>query len=52
MHLFYAGYNKETGTDGQTGHSMPVLIRLKKDSSGYSVIEYKEPQNVYIFHLQ
>ena len=44
MWSYYGGFNKATGTANQAGHSLPAVIRLKKDKKHYSVIEYKEPQ--------
>ena len=45
MWSYYGGFNKATSTENQAGHSLPAVIRLKKDTDHYSVIEYKEPQN-------
>ncbi|ANE46603.1 hypothetical protein SY83_10330 [Paenibacillus swuensis] len=54
MHSYYGGFNKSTGTKMISGHSFPAVIRLKKEAAGYSVREYKEPQdgNLYRSSLQ
>lgn len=45
IYLFalYEGYNKSTGTEIQSGHSYPALIKLAKEDNEYIVKEYKEP---------
>ncbi|GGB63857.1 hypothetical protein GCM10007199_32390 [Fictibacillus barbaricus] len=45
MYSFYLCFNKETGTEGQSGHSVPVLIKLEEQEGKYVVTYYKEPQN-------
>src|SRR5690606_5563968 len=46
MHSYFGGFNKATGLENQAGHSMPIVIRLKKDESGYyAVAEYTEPMD-------
>ncbi|WP_025027456.1 hypothetical protein [Caldalkalibacillus mannanilyticus] len=55
MWSYYGGFNKSTGVENQIGHSLPAVIRLKKEEEGsYSVIEYIEPQdgNLYLSSLQ
>ncbi|WP_121662198.1 hypothetical protein [Metabacillus litoralis] len=45
MWSFYAGFNKSTGIEEQSGHSLPAVIQLSKKEENYSVIEYIEPQD-------
>ncbi|MEK4031421.1 hypothetical protein MKZ02_23580 [Pseudobacillus sp. FSL P4-0506] len=45
MWSYYGGFNKSTGIENQAGHSLPAVIRLKKDAKRYSVVEYIEPQD-------
>ncbi|MBM7602625.1 hypothetical protein JOC75_000595 [Metabacillus crassostreae] len=45
MWFYYAGFNKSTGIEEQSGHSLPAVIRLIKKEENYSVIEYIEPQD-------
>jgi hypothetical protein len=45
MHSYMGGFNKPTGTENQAGHSLPATITLKKDPSGYTVTDYKEPKD-------
>lgn len=41
----YSSFNRSTGTEGQSGHSLPAFIQLKKDKGGYTVIKYEEPED-------
>ncbi|WHY73817.1 hypothetical protein [Fictibacillus enclensis] len=45
FHSCLGGFNKETGDQEQSGHSLPVLIKIKKERSGYKVVDYKEPRD-------
>jgi hypothetical protein len=45
MWSYYAGFNGATGSEAQSGHSLPAVIRLKQDGDTYSVIDYTEPQD-------
>jgi len=45
MWSYFAGFNKSTGTEGQSGHSLPAVIKLKKDGEDYKVIKYTEPKD-------
>lgn len=45
MWSYYGGFNKSTGIQNQSGHSLPAVIRLSKKEENYSVIEYLEPQD-------
>lgn len=45
MWSYYGGFNKATGVEAQSGHSLPAVIRLKKEDETYSVIEYIEPKD-------
>ncbi|MGD8189513.1 hypothetical protein ACQCN2_05850 [Brevibacillus ginsengisoli] len=45
MWSYYGGFNKSSGEEIQSGHSLPAVIRLKKNDAHYSVIEYIEPQD-------
>ena len=54
MWSFFAGFNKATGLEEQTGHSLPAVIRLSKNNNQYKVIEYIEPQDgsMYVSSLE
>ena len=45
MWSYYGGFNKSTGTEDQSGHSFPAVIRLSKKDGNYSVVEYIEPED-------
>ncbi|MCA1054073.1 hypothetical protein LCM10_03665 [Rossellomorea aquimaris] len=45
MWSYYGGFNRATGTETQSGHSMPLVIRMSKNNDEYSVIEYIEPED-------
>lgn len=45
MWSYYGGFNRSTGTENQSGHSLPAVIRLKKQEDGYKVTKYIEPQD-------
>ena len=42
---YYGGFNKSTGIENQSGHSLPAVISLSKEGETYSVIKYTEPQD-------
>lgn len=45
MWSYYGGFNKSTGLEVQTGHSLPAVIRLSAKEGNYAVIEYTETQD-------
>ncbi|WLR51766.1 hypothetical protein LC040_02355 [Bacillus tianshenii] len=45
LYSLYQGFNRETKAEAQSGHSMPLLIKLQKDGNSYQVIDYIEPMN-------
>ncbi|MFC7785445.1 hypothetical protein ACFQWC_13185 [Rossellomorea sp. GCM10028870] len=45
MWSYYGGFNKATGLEAQSGHSLPAVIRLSIKDGTYSVIEYIEPKD-------
>lgn len=46
MYSYFGGFNKSTGLENQSGHSLPAVIRLqKKSDGGYSVTHYTEPKD-------
>ncbi|WP_108669997.1 hypothetical protein [Peribacillus acanthi] len=45
MWSYYSGFNVESGTAGQGGHSLPARVMLKKDGAQYKVVKYKEPMD-------
>ncbi|SES78656.1 hypothetical protein SAMN05216389_102172 [Oceanobacillus limi] len=45
MWSYYGGFNKSTGLESQSGHSLPVAIRLSRTEEEYTVIDYKEPKD-------
>ncbi|GGB53009.1 hypothetical protein [Fictibacillus barbaricus] len=45
LHSYFGGFNKKSGNSMQGGHSLPALMKIKKDSSGYSVVDYQEPKD-------
>jgi hypothetical protein len=42
---YYNGFNMSTGHEEQSGHSLPALIHLKKNDTGYEVVKYQEPED-------
>jgi hypothetical protein len=42
---YYSGFNMSTGHEEQSGHSLPALIHLKKNDTGYEVVKYQEPED-------
>lgn len=49
LYSYFGGFNKSTGLESQAGHSLPAMIRLKKETDGYSVINYIEPEDGDLF---
>ncbi|MBD2870972.1 hypothetical protein [Paenibacillus arenilitoris] len=45
MHSYFGGFNRATGLENQAGHSLPAVIRLKKEETGYVVTGYTEPMD-------
>lgn len=45
MWSYYGGFNKASGIEPQSGHSLPAVIRLSQRDESYSVIEYIEPKD-------
>jgi hypothetical protein len=45
MWSYYGGFNKDTGTETQSGHSLPAVIQLSKTDDHYKVTDYKEPKD-------
>ncbi|MDM5317442.1 hypothetical protein QUF49_15635 [Fictibacillus sp. b24] len=45
LYSLYSGFNKETKTEGQSGHSVPAVIKLKDENGKYVVSYYKEPSD-------
>ncbi|WP_284646010.1 hypothetical protein [Paenibacillus silviterrae] len=45
MWSYFGGFNKSTGVENQSGHSLPAVMQLKRDGERYSVIKYVEPQD-------
>jgi hypothetical protein len=45
MWSYYGGFNRATGTESQSGHSLPAVIQLSKRDDHYSVTDYKEPKD-------
>lgn len=45
MWSYYGGFNRATGIENQSGHSLPAVIKLSKKEGNYSVIEYIEAQD-------
>ena len=54
MWSYYGGFNRSTGLENQSGHSLPAVIRLKNEEDGYKVTEYIEPKdgNLYASSLK
>ncbi|WP_438317903.1 hypothetical protein [Sporosarcina sp. FA9] len=42
---YYGGFNKSTGTENQSGHSLPAVMQLKRESDQYTVVKYTEPED-------
>lgn len=45
MWSYYGGFNKSTGLEAQSGHSLPAVIQLSNKGENYSVEEYIEPED-------
>lgn len=45
LYSLYNGFNEETKTEGQSGHSVPAVIKLKDENGKYVVSYYKEPSD-------
>jgi len=45
MWSYFGGFNKDSGVNNLSGHSLPAFIQLKKVDSGYEVIKYTEPKD-------
>lgn len=45
LYSYYGGFNKATGTEAQMGHSLPAVVKVKKDGNRYKVVDYTEPQD-------
>lgn len=45
LYSLYSGFNKRTKTEGQSGHLVPAVIRLKDENGKYVVSSYKEPSD-------
>ncbi|SDM52001.1 bla regulator protein blaR1 [Fictibacillus solisalsi] len=54
LHSYLGSFTKETGDEDQSGHSVPALIKIKKEGSVYKVVEYREPRDgdYYISSLE
>lgn len=45
LYSLFLGFNKKTKTEGQSGHSVPAVIKLRSKDGKYVVSHYKEPQD-------
>ncbi len=45
LYSLYSGYNKETKTEGQSGHILPAVIKLRNNNGKYVVSYYREPSD-------
>jgi hypothetical protein len=45
LYSYYMGVNKRTKTEGQSGHSVPAVIKLNYKKGNYVVSNYKEPED-------
>lgn len=45
MWSYFGGFNKSTGLESQSGHSLPAVIKLREKDGNFSVIKYTEPQD-------
>ena len=45
MKSFFAGFNRATGLEEETGMVKPVVIRLSETEGTYSVVEYLETED-------
>ena len=45
MWSYYGGFNKSTGIENHSGHSLPAVVRLSKKGEEYSVVKYTEPKD-------
>lgn len=45
LYSLFLGFNEKTKTEGQSGHSVPAVIKLKSKDGKYAISHYKEPQD-------
>ncbi|MBN3554516.1 hypothetical protein JYA63_09580 [Fictibacillus nanhaiensis] len=45
LYSLFLGFNEETKTEGQSGHSVPAVIKLKSEGGKYVISHYKEPRD-------
>ncbi|ANC76203.1 hypothetical protein ABE65_005015 [Fictibacillus phosphorivorans] len=45
LYSLFLGFNKKTKAEGQSGHSVPAVIKLKSSDDKYVVSYYKEPSD-------
>ncbi|MGA4721000.1 hypothetical protein [Fictibacillus nanhaiensis] len=45
LYSLFQGFNKSTEAEGQSGHSVPAVIKLKSKDGKYVISHYKEPQD-------
>ncbi|MGM0803868.1 MAG: hypothetical protein ACQET8_03960 [Bacillota bacterium] len=45
LYSLFQGFNRSTKAEGQSGHSVPAVIKLRSIDGKYVVSHYKEPQD-------
>ena len=45
MWSYFNGFDETSGSDHVSGHSLPAVIKLKKENDRYVVIDYTEPKD-------
>lgn len=45
LYSLYLGFNEKTKAEGQPGHSVPVVVKLRSEDGEYVVSHYKEPRD-------
>ncbi|WP_137790295.1 hypothetical protein [Bacillus sp. E(2018)] len=45
LYSLFLGFNERTKTEGQSGHSVPAVIKLSSKDGKYVISNYKEPRD-------
>ncbi|MGD6963594.1 hypothetical protein ACQCVB_15385 [Fictibacillus phosphorivorans] len=45
LYSLFLGFNQKTKTEGQSGHSVPAIIKLRSEGGKYVIAHYEEPRD-------
>lgn len=45
LYSLFMGFNEKTKTEGQSGHSVPAIIKLRSEGGKYVIAHYEEPRD-------